>query len=519
VPLCRAELWNNLDFAIVLFSAVSSAATFVGGAFAQNSNFVVLVTCLKAMRAIRPLRLLKRATALRRVGWSIVMLVRSLGVSLVFVASVLYIFAVIGLNVFLGQLHRCSDPLLNRAQCEARGLKWITSDNNFDWAGSSFLTVLALTSRDTWAQLMLDGLSSTGEDTPPVEWNQKAFVAFYLGVVVFWWILMSNIFIGVIMRAYSDGIQEFRRGQIADLQELHFNRRRVADSKQAQREMSRMLRAGVTVVNERHSKLTRNDLPHLPDGSGSTIRSGALMVCSSQMFLTGMQIITAASTCLFFFQTRAASSIQRACLQVSDTFFLFVFGAEAVIRMEGLYPRGFFRSEWDRLNGVVVVAALFDYAFYQVLGPTPFSSLLGWHPVVIRSLQLLRTLRMTGRSRVVDTIFRGISGSVGELMSLSALVSILAISLATMTVQLFAGLCALDDTDETVFGVRCLLTEPARLLPPNKNFRCPYVSSHPKPYSMTSTDANRPTLAGERRGRAHTHLALMYFQRKGRFSP
>ena len=373
-----------LDFVIVLFSIVSDAADFVGGALRQNSNFIVIVTCLKAMRAIRPLRLLKRATALRRVGWSLVMLVRSLGVSALFVAGIFYIFAIVGLNIFLGQFHYCSDALRDQGACTGPGRAWLNSDYNFDWAGSSFLTVVSLTSRDAWPALMLPGLSAMGASAAPVEWSQKPSLGFYLAVVIFWWILVSNIFIGVLTRAYAEGLDEFRRSQLFELQSLRVMRATVSGlPKTAQRAMSRTLREGDLNV-DRHVKLLREDLPRVPDELDSSTRAAVLWFCSSRPFEVYMQVsrapiarraggppggaadgdggvgggagqvVSAGCACVYCFQTHAAGAAQRAVLATGDAFFLFCCGAEAVLRMWGLHPRPFFRSSWDTLNCVMV---------------------------------------------------------------------------------------------------------------------------------------------------------------------
>jgi hypothetical protein len=414
------------------------------------------------------------------------MLVRSLGVPLVFVMCVLYIFTIIGLNVFIGQFHRCSDPTLNQAQCVGNGLQWLNSAHNFDWVGSGFLTVVSLTSKDSWAKIMYDGLSSTGPSTGPTERSQQPLLVFYLGVVLFWWILMSNIFIGVLMKAYNEGVAEFRRNELFDLKSSQVMHAQIGGSKISQRAKSRMLREGEqseSAEPQRHARVRRKDLPKIHDGPANSIRNCSLIISYSKVFDFAMHTATAACTVVYCFQTRVASLVQRVVLSVSDPLFLFLFGVETLLRMHGRYPRGYFLSTWDTLNGVMVVLSLLDYSLSRLLSGTEYAQLIGWHPQIVRSLQLLRAIQLMGRSRAVNVILQGIVRSVRELLSLAVFVSILAVSLATMTVQLFAGLCARGDDDEATYGVRCLLTDPARLLPPNKNFRCAAVFSAHAPSS------------------------------------
>ncbi len=355
-------------------------------------------------------------------------------------------------------------------------MQWLNSEHNFDWVGSGFLTVVSLTSKDTWAKIMYDGLSSTGPSTGPTERSQQYFLAFYLGVVLFWWILMANIFIGVLMKAYNEGVAEHRRAELFDLKSSQVMRTQIGGSKISQRAKSRILKEGEQsqpAESYQHAKLRRKDLPKIHDGPANSLRNVSLMIGYSKAFDLTMHTATAACTVAYCFQTWVASSIQLEVLRVADPLFLFLFTAETFVRMHGRYPRGYFLSTWDKLNAVMVVVSILDYSLSRLLTDTEYAQLVGWHPQIVRTLQLLRTIRLTGRSRAVGVILQGVVRSVGELLSLATFVSILAISLATMMVQLFAGLCAGGDDDEATYGVRCLLTDPARLLPSNKNFRCP----------------------------------------------
>ena len=464
-------MWNRLDFTIVVFSAIESAAIYVGGSFQKNSEFAVIVTCMKAMRAIRPLRLLKKAVSLRRIAWSLVILVRSLAVPLVFVLFIMYTFAIIGMNAFIGQFRRCSDPFMNQQQCVENGLHWIASEYNFDWVGSGFLTVMSLTSKDSWAQIMYEGLSSVGFDAGPVEHNQDVFSAFYLGVVLCWWILLSNILVAASVRSYSEGVKEFRRGQLFDLQTSLIMKADIGGTKVSQRIKSRMLREGELYAAELLQKVRRKDLPVIQIMPGGIMRRGVMWLSSSGVFEAALQCSTVASTVIYCFQTRVASSLQRRILVNSDAFFLFIFGTEVILCLCRQHPRRFFQSSWNQLNCTMVLIALFDSVSYKLLSTTGFSSLVGWHPQIVRSLQLVRTFQLAGKSLAMGIILKSISHSFGELLSLVAFTAILAISVATMTVQLFAGLCAVGDDDEFLFGARCLMTEPTRLIPSNKNFR------------------------------------------------
>ena len=479
----RSEAWNKLDFIVVLFSAVDSSAAFVGGTFQESSNFVVIVTCMKAMRALRPLRLLKRATSLRRVGWSIVMLIRSLGVPLMFVTCILYMFAIVGLNVFLGQFHRCSDPTLNRVQCLGKNSTWLNNEIHFDWVGSSFLAVLSLTSKDVWAQVVYNGLSATGPDSGPSERNQEPFLTYYLTVLLFWWIFMSNIFIGVLMKAYNEGVAEHKRRQLFDLKSSQLLKSQIGGSKVTQRFKSNLLREGeIERVGHHPPRLRRKDLPTVKNEAGSTLRLGAQWISSTKTFGVVMTCLSAASTCIYCFQTGVESSIQQRILAISDPFFLLIFGAENILLLHGQYPRSFFLSTWDTLNGVMVLASLLDYSLHRLLYSTEYASFVGWHPQIMRSLQLVRALRYAPRIRALNTILHGIVLSIGELLGLTTFVLVFAVSLATMMVQLFAGLCALGDDDEALYGVRCLLTDPSRLLPSNSNFRFPSAGLAPRAF-------------------------------------
>merc|ERR1719266_1533526 len=91
--------WNLLDFTIVMIGVVSTILSFL-----QIEGFDV--KALRAFRVLRPLRLVSGVPSLQVVLNAIVMALLPLVQIALLVLFVIIIYAIIGLEMFMGEMHR-----------------------------------------------------------------------------------------------------------------------------------------------------------------------------------------------------------------------------------------------------------------------------------------------------------------------------------------------------------------------------------------------------------------------------
>lgn len=96
--------WNKLDFLIVLFSIL----TWVLEAVVESSN-IAWVRGFRALRALRPLRVVSKNEGIKTVVNSLIQSVPALLNVLLIVLLFLLVFGILGIQLFKGKIGDCND--------------------------------------------------------------------------------------------------------------------------------------------------------------------------------------------------------------------------------------------------------------------------------------------------------------------------------------------------------------------------------------------------------------------------
>lgn len=106
--------WNNLDFVIVFFSCVTWILEAV------STGDVGFLKGFRALRALRPLKVVSKNEGVKTVVVSLLESVPALINVLLIVVLFLLVFGILGIQLFKGQLGACndsSDAVANKTQC------------------------------------------------------------------------------------------------------------------------------------------------------------------------------------------------------------------------------------------------------------------------------------------------------------------------------------------------------------------------------------------------------------------
>jgi hypothetical protein len=184
--------WNILDFFVVLVSLVSLGAP----------QFAVA----RALRALRPLRLVVRSKNIQVVVNALVAALPGMG-NVLLLASVLWtIFAIMGTNLFKGGFYVCSDETLSsQAECSQGNSTAVwqpvpgTEQANFDNVGNSMLLLFQIATLSGWGKLMHSSIAIRGEGlSPEANHNPSASLFFIAFVVIggFFMVCCSRVLAG-----------------------------------------------------------------------------------------------------------------------------------------------------------------------------------------------------------------------------------------------------------------------------------------------------------------------------------
>lgn len=106
--------WNVLDFIIVFFSCVTWILQAV------YSGDVTFLNAFKALRALRPLKVVSKNEGVKTVVVSLLESIPELINVLLIVVLFILVFGILGIQLFKGQLGSCndsSDDVANKTQC------------------------------------------------------------------------------------------------------------------------------------------------------------------------------------------------------------------------------------------------------------------------------------------------------------------------------------------------------------------------------------------------------------------
>jgi hypothetical protein len=130
------DKWHIIDFIIVLFS-VFSLLPF----FSKYSFFKIL----RAARLFRPLRIISRNENLKLSINALIVSVPEIASLMVIVSFFMFVFAVVGVNLFKGKSFYCNtdhivgmttnqieELIKTKSDCENYGGFWLKYYNNFD---------------------------------------------------------------------------------------------------------------------------------------------------------------------------------------------------------------------------------------------------------------------------------------------------------------------------------------------------------------------------------------------------
>ncbi|XP_006892288.1 PREDICTED: voltage-dependent L-type calcium channel subunit alpha-1D isoform X2 [Elephantulus edwardii] len=231
--------WNLLDFVIVivgLFSVILEQLTkeTEGGNHSGGKSGGFDVKALRAFRVLRPLRLVSGVPSLQVVLNSIIKAMVPLLHIALLVLFVIIIYAIIGLELFIGKMHKTcffadsdivaeEDPAPcafsgNGRQCTANGTEcrsgWVGPNGgitNFDNFAFAMLTVFQCITMEGWTDVLYWMNDAMGFELPWV---------YFVSLVIFGSFFVLNLVLGVLSGEFSKEREKAKaRGDFQKLRE------------------------------------------------------------------------------------------------------------------------------------------------------------------------------------------------------------------------------------------------------------------------------------------------------------
>nr|XP_024215784.1 muscle calcium channel subunit alpha-1 isoform X2 [Halyomorpha halys] len=452
--------WNLLDFTIVVIGMISTVLQNI-----TNEGFDV--KALRAFRVLRPLRLVSGVPSLQVVLNSILRAMVPLLHIALLVLFVIIIYAIIGLELFSGCLHKtcysniteemmedphpCGDTEDAGFQCPKDMVckeGWDGPNfgiTNFDNFGLAMLTVFQCITLEGWTDVLYNIEDSLGNS-----WQWMYFIS----MVILGAFFVMNLILGVLSGEFSkerekakargdfhklrekQQLEEDLRGYLdwitqAEDIEPEGEDRKHSESKNKNRETESADRLEGDDGEKQDTWFVEKKKNF--DRINRRMRKACRKAVKSQAFYWLIIILVFLNTGVLATEHYRQPEWLDKFQEITNMFFIALFTMEMFLKMYSLGFQGYFVSLFNRFDCFVVVGSIGE----MVLTRTDIMPPLGVS--VLRCVRLLRVFKVTKYWRSLSNLVASLLNSIQSIASLLLLLFLFIVIFALLGMQVFGG--------------------------------------------------------------------------------
>uniref|UniRef100_A0A8C0JXU7 Voltage-dependent L-type calcium channel subunit alpha n=1 Tax=Canis lupus dingo TaxID=286419 RepID=A0A8C0JXU7_CANLU len=472
--------WNLLDFVIVivgLFSVILEQLTkeTEGGNHSSGKSGGFDVKALRAFRVLRPLRLVSGVPSLQVVLNSIIKAMVPLLHIALLVLFVIIIYAIIGLELFIGKMHKTcffadsdiiaeEDPAPcafsgNGRQCAANGTEcrsgWVGPNGgitNFDNFAFAMLTVFQCITMEGWTDVLYWMNDAMGFELPWV---------YFVSLVIFGSFFVLNLVLGVLSGEFSKEREKAKaRGDFQKLREKQQleedlkgyldwitqaedidpeneeeggeESKRNSDSGTHQKSYSFCLSFSQAISKSKLSRRWRR----WNRFNRRRCRAAVKSVTFYWLVIVLVFLNTLTISSEHYNQPDWLTQIQ----DIANKVLLALFTCEMLVKMYSLGLQAYFVSLFNRFDCFVVCGGITETILVEleIMSPLGIS--------VFRCVRLLRIFKVTRHWTSLSNLVASLLNSMKSIASLLLLLFLFIIIFSLLGMQLFGGKFNFDET-------------------------------------------------------------------------
>jgi len=378
---------------------------------------------LRALRAVRPLRLAIRVPEIKVVVSTLVNAIRPAVFALVFCLFLFFILAILGVNLFVGKFKQCNgkdgygnsisaysydeEECLRLQEYYGWEVEWTNYPFHFDNVGSAIIAIFVIASGDSWHVIMYRGMDAPTEKGGRPVLNGGWFYGIYFVLVM---ILAGFFSFNFVVSAIVDKFIEVQSEKDG-----------TAFATAAQAAWTKTQRVKDKFILERiPPRPTKNRLREVCYdivnwGPKNRRFDNVITVCI---------ILNTLFMCVAHYeQSTAISSV----LGIADIFFIVIFTLEAVLKIIAYTFWTYWHDNWNKFDFVVVIMSY----------PGLFMGSNGLSTNVFRVFRIGRILRLIKKARQLNLLFSTLVYSLPSLWNVGLLLFIVYFIFAVVGVSLF----------------------------------------------------------------------------------
>uniref|UniRef100_A0A8C0YSN9 Sodium channel protein n=1 Tax=Cyprinus carpio carpio TaxID=630221 RepID=A0A8C0YSN9_CYPCA len=468
--------WNWLDFSVIVMAYVTE--------FVDLGN----VSALRTFRVLRALKTISVIPGLKTIVSALIQSVKKLADVMILSVFCLSVFALIGLQLFMGILRqkcvrspahcinstypgngRSKDALICGYSSDAGkcpdGFDCLKTGRNpnygytsFDTFGWAFLALFRLMTQDYWENLYHQTLRSAG----------KTYMIFFVLVIFLGSFYLVNLILAVVAMAYEEqnqatiaeawakerefqlAMEQLRKEQsmalAADLSPSSFSRKdsvKCRSRTRSHRTLSEEMEDNFlpkfdpfdekVKLEEAHQKcppcwyeFAKKYLIWTCSPAWLRVKEGLKVMVMDPFLDLAITICIVLNTLFMALEHYPMTDEFNSMLSVGNLVFTGIFTAEMVLKIFALDPYYYFQQGWNIFDGIIVCLSLMELGLSNVEGLS-----------VLRSFRLLRVFKLAKSWPTLNTLIKIIGNSVGALGNLTLVLAIIVFIFAVVGMQLF----------------------------------------------------------------------------------
>ena len=426
--------WNCLDGFIVMVSLLS-----LGLADLELSFLGVF----RALRALRPLRVINRNRGLKMVVRTLLASVKGI-INVGLICAINYIiFGILGVQLFGGKFQSCNDPDVNyKGECNGTffdetaltifdtpngttyttgaylNREWGTEPRHFDNIGNSILSLFELSSGEWWGPILYRAMDACSEDIGPQRDCNVVAGLFFVGFFAITGFFLINLFVGVVIHNFKQ-VKEQMDGSsfMTPEQKLWV----------AAQQLMLNFRPSVAMLPVKGNKL-------------SELFS---KICERPAFDATVGAMIMANIVIIAMDHHGQSQTWTDVLNIFDYYFVGFFIIEAIFKLIAYHLR-YFRSGWNQFDFFLVVISIIGV----VLGLLGQSVGINVGILrVFRIFRILRILRLVRQAKKIRILLETLWYSLPSMANISLFILLVDFIYGVLGVDMFARLTIPDNAE------------------------------------------------------------------------
>jgi hypothetical protein len=419
--------WNKMDALIVLTSLISVAAHDV-----QLSLF----KAMRLLRALRPLRVIRRAPELKVAVNALFQSISAISNVAALIMILWLVFGILGMNLWSGKFHHCNDPRFpgwnttyeetgfigHKSGCNGTFVNklgittarhWVNKPFGYDNIFRALLTLFEVSSLDAWTDISHASADAYQIDHQPRSEIGPSGYVFYAFFVVLSSFFFMQLFVGVVY----DNFNRLKSEQDGSILLSDAQKKWIKHQKLAFRAVS-----GYEVDTDKYGPLRMRCFRITQSPKFEYF----IMVC-----ILGNALTMATS------HYDEPGSVTKFVV-VSDYIFTFIFIAEAIIKLLGLGFTIYFMESWNRFDFTIVFFSLVDKGI-EWSGSMFFAEVPIGRTILrmLRVARVARMVRLVKKAKSLRALFNTFMLSIPSMMNVSALLLLSLYIFAVLAMDLF----------------------------------------------------------------------------------